>query len=122
MMLETASPLGRLSELGQSVWIDYLSRELLESGGLARLVHDAAVFVFTSNPSIFEHAPALGYAYEEQLHELLPSALGAKELFLEHACADVAADCNLLRPVWERTGRQDSYVSIEVDPDLAYDT
>jgi transaldolase len=122
MTVETVSPLGRLSELGQSVWIDYLSRELLEGDGLARLVREDAVVGVTSNPSIFQQAIAHGNAYDEQLRELLPSGLGSKDLFLELACSDVAAACDLLRPVWERTGQQDGYVSIEVDPNLAYDT
>src|SRR5439155_19773189 len=104
MSVETASPLPRLSALGQSVWIDYLSRELLESGGLARLVQEDAVVGVTSNPSIFQQAIAHGDAYDEQLRELLPLALGPKDLFLELACADIAAACDLLRPVWERTG------------------
>jgi transaldolase len=122
MMVEALSPLRRLSELGQSVWIDYLSRELLESGELARLVREDAVVGITSNPSIFEQAITRSDAYDEQLRELLPSGLESKDLFLELACADVAAACDLLRPVWERTGRQDGYVSIEVDPNFAYDT
>ncbi|HSP96354.1 MAG TPA: transaldolase [Candidatus Dormibacteraeota bacterium] len=112
----------RLAELGQSVWIDYLSRELLASGGLARLVRDYAVVGVTSNPTIFQQAISQGDAYDEQLRALLPSGLGAKEAFLELACADVAAACDLLRPVWEQTGGRDGYVSIEVDPNLAYDT
>src|SRR5438094_5207367 len=120
MTVETLSPLRRLSALGQSVWIDYLSRELLESEGLARLVRDDAVVGVTSNPSIFQQAIAHGDAYDEQLRELLPLGLGSKDLFLELACADVAAACDLLRPVWERTGREDGYVSIEVDPNLAH--
>jgi len=74
----------------------------------------------TSNPSIFERALAHGDAYDQQLRELFPSELSSKELFLELACQDVAAACDLLRPVWERTGRQDGYVSIEVDPNLAH--
>src|SRR5438876_1996733 len=122
MIVETVSALHRLSELGQSVWIDYLSRELLESDGLARLVREDAVVGVTSNPSIFQQAIAHGNAYDEQLRELLSSGLGSKDLFLELACGDVAAACDLLRPVWERTGQQDGYVSIEVDPNLAYNT
>jgi transaldolase len=122
MSVEPVSPLRRLTELGQSVWIDYLSRELLENDGLARLVREDAVVGVTSNPSIFQQAIADGDAYDAQLRELLASGLGSKELFLELACADVAAACDLLRPVWERTGRQDGYVSIEVDPNLAYNT
>src|SRR5438093_8138954 len=111
-MCTDTQALQRLAEFGQSVWIDFLSRELLDSGGLARLVREDAVVGVTSNPSIFEQAIAHGEAYDEQLRELLPSALSPKDLFLELACADVAAACDLLRPVWERTGRQDGYVSI----------
>jgi transaldolase len=111
-----------LAELGQSVWIDYLSRDLLTSGELARLIREDAVVGVTSNPTIFEQAIAHGHAYDEQLQELLPRRSDAKEVFLELACADVAAACDLLRPVWEQTGRRDGYVSIEVDPNLAYDT
>ena len=95
--------LQRLAEFGQSVWIDYLSRELLESGELARLVREDAVVGVTSNPTIFEHAISHGDAYDAQLRELLPRGLSGKDLFLELACADVAAGCDLLRPVWEQT-------------------
>jgi transaldolase len=87
----TVAPLQRLAVLGQSVWIDYLSRELLESGELARLVREDAVVGVTSNPTIFQQALAHGDAYDEQLRELLPSGLSSKDLFLELACADVAA-------------------------------
>ena len=114
-------PLQRLAEFGQSVWIDYLSRDLLASGELARLIRESAVVGVTSNPTIFEKAIAHGDAYDEQLRELLPRELNAKEVFLELACADVAAACDLFRPVWEQTGKRDGYVSIEVDPNLAYD-
>jgi transaldolase len=121
MPAKPASAVRRLSWLGQSVWIDYLSRGLLESGELARLVSEDSVVGVTSNPSIFEQALAHGDAYDEQLRELLSLGLDPKELFLELACADVAAGCDLLRPVWEQTRRQDGYVSIEVDPNFAYD-
>ena len=120
--MSEARPLQRLAELGQSVWIDYLSRDLLASGELARLMREDAVVGITSNPTIFEKAIAGGDAYDEQLRELLPSGLDAKEVFLELAGADVAAACDLLRPVWERTGGRDGYVSIEVDPNFAHDT
>jgi transaldolase len=122
MPINTTQPLQRLAGLGQSVWIDYLSRDLLEGGELARLVAEDAVVGVTSNPTIFEHAISHGDAYDRQLRELLPRRLNGKELFLELACADVAAACDLLRPVWQRTGGRDGYVSIEVDPNLAYDT
>lgn len=121
-MSTDTQPLQRLAEFGQSVWIDYLSRELLESGELARLVREDAVVGVTSNPTIFEQAISHGDAYDAQLRELLPRGLSGKDLFLELACADVAAGCDLLRPEWEQSGGRDGYVSIEVDPTLAYDT
>ncbi len=122
MARSTDTALKRLTALGQSVWIDYLSRELLESGELARLVAEDEVVGVTSNPTIFQKATSHGDAYDQQLRELFERRLSGKELFLELACADVEAACDLLRPVWERTGRRDGYVSIEVDPNLAYDT
>jgi transaldolase len=115
-------PLQLLADLGQSVWIDFLSRELLESGELARLVREDAVVGVTSNPAIFEKAIAQSEAYEQQLRELLPRDLDAKAIVSELACTDVTAACDLLRPIWEQTGGRDGYVSIEVDPNLAYDT
>jgi len=119
---EASSPLRRLSELGQSVWIDYLSRDLLDTGELARLVVEDAVVGVTSNPTIFQQALADGDAYDGQLRTLLTSGLDRKDIFLELACADVAAACDLLRPVWERSNHLDGYVSIEVDPNFAHNT
>ena len=122
MKLERSSALGRLGELGQSVWIDYLSRDLLESGELARLVQHDAVVGVTSNPSIFEQALAYGDAYDEQLRELFPSERSAKDVFLELACRDVADACDVLRPVWDEAGGADGFVSLEVEPAVAHDT
>jgi transaldolase len=117
----TAGPLQRLAELGQSVWIDYLSRDLIESGNLERLIDEYAVVGVTSNPSIFEKAFAEGDAYDGQLRELLAGRSSATDVFLELACTDVARACDLFQPVWAKTGGRDGYVSIEVDPNLAYD-
>ncbi len=115
------SNLHRLSELGQSVWIDYLSRDMLEGGELARLVEEDAVVGVTSNPTIFQKAISQGSAYDEQLRDLLARQTDAKEIFLELSAQDVAAACDLLAPVHERTNGLDGYVSWEVDPTLAYD-
>ena len=114
-----SSRLHQLSALGQSVWIDYLSRDLIESGALAKAVDKDAVVGVTSNPSIFEKALAHGHAYDEQI---AGSDADARSVFLELAMRDVAAACDLLRPVWNRTRGGDGYVSIEVDPSLAADT
>jgi len=116
------TPLERLAAEGQSVWIDYLSRDLLESGHLAALMESAAVVGVTSNPTIFQKALSEGDLYDEQLRALLAGTDDAKELFIALAGKDVADACDLLRPVWERTGGKDGYVSMEVDPRLAYDT
>jgi transaldolase len=116
------SPLHRLSALGQSVWIDYLSRDLLGSGSLARAIEEDAVVGVTSNPTIFQKALSTGDAYDGQLREALSRTSDPKELFIELAARDVGDACDLLRPVWERTAGGDGYVSIEVDPRLAYDT
>jgi transaldolase len=110
------TPLHRLGDHGQSVWIDFLSRDLLESGALARAVEHDAVVGVTSNPTIFAKALAGGDAYDEQI---ATSDGDAKSVFLALAMRDVTAACDLLRPVWERTDAADGYVSIEVDPNLA---
>ena len=114
--------LQRLAELGQSVWIDYLSRELLEGGELARLMPEDAVVGVTSNPAIFEQAISHGDAYDAQLRELLPRRLGRKDLFLELACAESPPPATCCSPFGSGRDGQDGYVSIEVDPNLAHDT
>jgi transaldolase len=115
------SRLQRLSARGQSVWIDYLSRDLLQTGELKRMMDEDAVVGVTSNPTIFQKAISQGNAYDEQLKELLEHSDDAKEIFLNLAVRDVESALDLLAPVHERNA-QDGYVSIEVDPNLAYDT
>jgi transaldolase len=114
--------LQRLSELGQSVWIDNLSRPLVREGGLTRLMEEDAVVGVTSNPTIFQKALAEGDAYDEQMREVIANEQDNTEVFLQLATRDVSDACDLLRPVWDRGGGRDGYVSIEVTPDLAYDT
>jgi transaldolase len=114
------SRLQKLSTLGQSVWIDYLSRDLIESGALANAIAEDAVVGVTSNPSIFQKALAHGHAYDDQI--ATSDEGDAENIFLDLALRDVATACELLRPVWERTQARDGYVSIEVEPTLADDT
>jgi transaldolase len=116
------SRLHALSELGQSVWIDFLSRQMLQSGKLARMMEQDAVVGVTSNPTIFQKAISEGDAYDEQLREVLAEEDDAKEVFLKLAVQDVRNACDLLRQVWDGGKGQDGWVSIEVDPNLAYDT
>ena len=114
------SRLEQLSKLGQSVWIDFLSRDLLDSRALARAVRDDAVVGVTSNPTIFAKALSRGDHYDAQLASNREG--DAKRVFLALAMRDVGNACDLLRPVWERTDGRDGYVSIEVDPNLADET
>src|SRR2546430_5379096 len=114
------SNLHELSKHGQSVWIDYLSRDMLEEGELARMMREDVVVGVTSNPTIFQKAIAHGDRYDEQLKELLAEETDPKEIFLQLSARDVEAALDLLAPVHEKTG-YDGFVSWEVDPTLAYD-
>src|SRR5919109_855737 len=116
-----SSRLHQLSEHGQSVWIDSLSREMLETGELERLMREDAVVGVTSNPTIFEKALSTGGWYDDQLREVLEHEEDTKDVFIALATEDIRDACDLLRPVWESTGAVDGRVSIEVDPELAYD-
>ena len=116
------SNLHKLSALGQSVWIDYLSRALLQTGKLERMMREDAVVGVTSNPTIFQKAIAEGDRYDDQLKELLESGeTDPKEIFLQLSSNDVADACDLLRKVWDQGEGLDGYVSWEVDPTLASD-
>ena len=114
------SNLDKLSARGQSVWIDYLSRDLLEQGELKQMMEEDAVVGVTSNPTIFQKAISSGNAYDEQLKEVLQRQDDPKEIFLELSSRDVDEATDLLAPVHEENA-QDGYVSWEVDPTLAYD-
>jgi len=115
------SRLHELSETGQSVWVDSISREWLETGELERLIAEDAVVGVTSNPTIFEKAIAAGDRYDEQLREVLAETTDAKEVFLRLAVDDIQRACDVLRQVWDGGKGQDGYVSLEVDPTLAFD-
>ena len=116
------SNLHTLAGLGQSVWIDYLSRDMLHEGELARMMKEDAVTGVTSNPTIFQKAISHGDAYDGQIGELLGAGEhDSKEIFLQLSAVDVAEACDLMRPVFDATNGLDGYVSWEVDPTLAYD-
>jgi transaldolase len=116
------SRLHQLSEAGVSVWMDTLSREMLETGELERLMREDAVVGVTSNPTIFQKAMAEGTWYDDQLRDLLDEEDRAFEIFFTLARRDIQEACDLLRPVWEQTQGVDGRVSLEVDPGLAYDS
>jgi transaldolase len=121
MSVENLSPLRLLSSLGQSVWIDFLSRESIREGHLQGLLDEDSVVGATSNPTIFQKAMTSGDAYEEQLREL-DGRLDVKDVFWALAEQDIREACDLFRPVWDAGEGRDGYVSLEVDPGLAYDT
>jgi len=114
------SNLHKLSARGQSVWSDYLSRDMLQQGELKRMMEEDAVVGVTSNPTVFQKAISQGNAYDEQLKDLLERQSDPKEVFLELSARDIEAALDLLGPVHEQTG-YDGFVSWEVDPNLAYD-
>ncbi len=101
MSTSTLSPLHRLSALGQSVWVDFLSRESIRGGHLQQLLDDDAVVGATSNPTIFQKAMSAGDAYDEQMRELAEEGLDASETFWRLAERDIKDACDLFRPIWE---------------------
>src|SRR3982751_4603991 len=114
------SRLQKLSKRDQSVWIDSLSRTMLQSGQLEEMMRDDAVVGVTTNPSIFQKALSEGDAYDEQLREIGDTEHDPKEIFLQLSARDVEAGLDLLSSVHEGNG-EDGFVSWEVDPTLAYD-
>lgn len=122
MSADPLKPLQRLSALGQSVWVDFLSRESIGGGHLRELIEDFAVVGATSNPTIFQKAMTAGNAYDEQLHELAATSNHVHDVFWALAQQDIEAACEAFRGVWEASDGHDGYVSLEVDPRLAYDT
>jgi transaldolase len=118
----TDGPLARLSRAGVSVWLDDLSRELVGSGDLARLICDQHVVGVTSNPTIFASALAKGDRYTDQLLRLAGAGASVEQAVFEVTTDDVRSGCDVLRPVYDATNGLDGRVSIEVDPRLARDT
>jgi transaldolase len=114
--------LARLSELGVSVWLDDLSRELLAGGELERLISDRHVVGVTSNPTIFASALAKGDRYEDQIRALAARGADVDTAVFEITTDDVRSACDVFTPVYESTHHLDGRVSIEVDPRLAHET
>jgi len=115
-------PLAQLTAEGVSVWLDDLSRELLDSGELQRLVDQRSVVGLTSNPTIFASALAKGDAYAEQTTDLARRGVDVDEAIFQVTTEDVRRACDLFAPVYERSGHHDGRVSLEVEPGLAHDT
>ncbi len=111
-----------LCDLGQSLWLDNITRNLLSTGTLRRYIGELSVTGLTSNPTIFEHAIKNSKDYDDTICELLKGDRPAEEVFLNLALDDITAAADLFLPVHERTEGVDGWVSLEVSPLLAYDT
>jgi transaldolase len=116
------NPLWRLTELGQSVWLDYIRRGMLEDGELERMIREAALRGVTSNPTIFEQAIGGSDDYDEQLERLAEEGLSPGEVFERLAVEDIRRAADLFRPIYDESGAGDGFVSLEVSPELADDT
>jgi transaldolase len=118
----TANPLVRLGALGQSPWLDYITRDLLQTGELRRLIAEDGLRGMTTNPTIFEKAVAGSDRYDADIRSLADGGLKPGEIFEALAVADVRAACDLFLSLYEATDGGDGFVSIEVSPELAADT
>jgi len=112
----------KLQSFGQSVWLDFIHRSILDSGELGNLIASDGISGVTSNPKIFADAIAKSDVYDGEIRDLASKGWSARRMYEHIAIADVGHAADLLRPLYERTGCNDGFVSIEVSPDLAYDT
>jgi transaldolase len=115
-------PAVRAAELGQSMWYDNISRDLLDGGELARLVRDAGVRGVTSNPTIFQKAMTTSAAYAQEFERLAASGRSAAEIYEALAVSDIQRGADVLRPVYDASEGRDGFISLEVSPSLAHDT
>ncbi|MCU1470724.1 MAG: tal [Glaciihabitans sp.] len=120
-MTDTTSPTAELSALGVSIWLDDLSRERINSGGLQKLIDERNVVGVTTNPTIFAAALAKGEAYDAQVAELAKSGTSVTDAVFEITTDDVAHASEIFAPVYATSGGKDGRVSIEVEPGLAHD-
>ncbi len=113
----------KLNELGQSLWLDNITRDLLNNGTLGRYISSGlSVTGLTSNPTIFDHAISKSAAYDGDVSSLAARGVAVEDLFFELAIADLTRAADLFKPVFDRTATVDGWVSLEVSPLLAYDT
>src|SRR5256885_4589235 len=116
------SRLHELTEHGQAVWFDTLSRDLVHTGELKKMMEEDAVTGVTSNPTIFQKALSSGNAYDEDLKELLGKMDDPSEIFFSLALQDIRDACDTLKRAYDASNGVDGYVSMEVEPGIAYDT
>src|SRR5215469_6907063 len=115
-------PTKALHDLGQSLWLDNITRELIDSGTLQGYIDELSVTGLTSNPTIFDHAIKNSTTYDDDIARKTLSTKSAEDLFFELALADLSRAAELFQPIFARTDRVDGWVSLEVSPLLAHDT
>ena len=115
-------PTEKLYEMGQSIWLDNITRGLLTSGGLSHYIQEFSVSGLTSNPTIFDHAIKNSHDYDEAIRRKLKEGKSGEDLFVELAVEDLRQAADLFRPIHEQTNGVDGWVSLEVSPLLAHDT
>src|SRR5262245_64772329 len=111
-----------LHDLGQSLWLDYITRDLLDSGALKQYIDESSVTGLTSNPTIFDHAIKNSSAYDPAIAEKSRQGKSGEALFFELALQDLTRAADLFRPVYEQSNGVDGWVSLEVSPLLVHDT
>jgi transaldolase len=116
------NPLLRLGTLGQSIWLDYIRRDLMAGGGLRRLIDKDGLRGMTSNPAIFEKAIAESHDYDPEIRELALKGEGTEAIYGSLTQRDVRSAADEFRPLYDRTDGRDGYVSLEVNPHLAHNT
>ena len=112
----------KLHDIGQSIWLDNLTRSLLVSGTLSNYIQELSVTGLTSNPTIFDHAIKNSHDYDDAIHQKVKDGKSGEALFFELAIEDLREAADLFRPIHERTDGVDGWVSLEVSPLLARDT
>src|SRR3979409_1291371 len=115
-------PTRKLHDLGQSLWLDNITRELLNSGTLKRYIGELSVTGLTSNPTIFDHAIKNSSAYDNAIGDSLRNGKTGEELFFELALDDITRAAQHFRPIHDQTNGVDGWVSLEVSPLLVHDT
>ncbi len=111
----------QLHDLGQSLWLDNITRDLLDSGTLKRYIDELSVTGLTSNPTIFDHAITHSNSYDDEIGRLMASGISGEDAFFELAIEDLRRAADLFAPIHQRTSTVDGWVSLEVSPLLAYD-
>ena len=116
------NPLKELGTFGQSIWLDYIRRDLMAGGGLQRLIEEDGLRGMTSNPAIFEKAIAEGHIYDKDIEALADQGKGAQDIYESLSQRDVQSAADVFRSLYKETDGRDGYVSLEVNPHLAHDT